>query len=228
MATNTYLPRKDKDKAVWLTNFANKLPTHSATLAVTAAELSRVQNDALLFAYMISLVETFTTEKEERVNFKNILRDGPVGTPVGDFPEMPTIANPPLVEMVPGIFPRVSQLIARIKKHTAYTTATGTDLGIIGAEQVIDIPAMKPVLKLVLNAGKVEVQWKKGDASAIRIEVIRTGTAFTFLAIDTEPDYIDTAALPATSGVWKYRAMYLISDELVGQWSDVVSISVGA
>ena len=54
--------------------------------------------------------------------------------------------------------------------------------------------------------------------------------AFGFLAFDTIPDYLDTAALPAPglSAVWKYKAIYRLGDEQVGQWSDVASISVMA
>ena len=37
-----------------------------------------------------------------------------------------------------------------------------------------------------------------------------------------------TAALPAsgTGAVWKYKGIYRLSDEQVGQWSDVSSLSV--
>ncbi len=54
------------------------------------------------------------------------------------------------------------------------------------------------------------------------------GSGFVFLAIDSEPDYNDTAALPAGGGVWKYKGIYRLHDEQVGQWSDIVSVSVGA
>ena len=50
---------------------------------------------------------------------------------------------------------------------------------------------------------------------------------WVFLAVDTEPHYIDTLALaPGTAAVWKYRAIYLNGDEQFGQWSDPVSIAV--
>jgi len=45
------------------------------------------------------------------------------------------------------------------------------------------------------------------------------------LAIDTVPHYTDTQAITAPA-TWKYRAMYIIADEPVGQWSDVASIAV--
>jgi hypothetical protein len=48
------------------------------------------------------------------------------------------------------------------------------------------------------------------------------------LAIDTVPDYLDTYPLPAPgqTALWRYKAIYRIGDEQVGQWSDVVSQAV--
>ena len=50
----------------------------------------------------------------------------------------------------------------------------------------------------------------------------RGAGTFVFLARDTVPDYLDTFALPAAraSAVWKYKAIYLLSDTPCGQWSD--------
>jgi hypothetical protein len=31
---------------------------------------------------------------------------------------------------------------------------------------------------------------------------------WSFLALDTRPNYIDTTPMPATSAKWKYRAIY--------------------
>jgi len=33
---------------------------------------------------------------------------------------------------------------------------------------------------------------------------------------------------PGTSAVWNYKAIYRFHDEQVGQWSDVVSVTVGS
>lgn len=227
MKKDKYLPRPDDKRVKWLNDFAAKLPTHAATLNVSAAELTSVQNDAAMFAYLVSLVGIFITEKEERVNYKDLMRDGPIGTPAGDFPDMPLLGTPPTA-VAPGIFPRISKIVGRIKNHDNYNDAIGKDLGIIGSEQILDDVNMKPVLKLTLAALKVNVGWKKGNATAIRIEkAIGTGD-FAFLAIDTEPDYLDTTALPATATVWRYRAIYMIGDDIVGQMSDEVKITVGA
>ena len=33
--------------------------------------------------------------------------------------------------------------------------------------------------------------------------------------------------LPATPTTWKYKAIYRVKDEQIGNWSDMVSIAVG-
>jgi hypothetical protein len=225
MAKNNYLPRSDKDRAVWLNNFANKFAANATALGFTAADITAVNNDAAMFAFLVLLVEIYTTAKEQRVDYKNLLRDGPLGKPGGAVPVAPvTAAAPTLVQ--PGIFPRIAQLVQRIKNSPTYTEAIGKDLGIIASEaQPFDAVNMKPTLKLVIKGGQVEVQWVKADSDGVRIEVDRGTGTWTFLAVDTVPHYTDTTSIigPAT---WKYRAMYLVNDELVGQWSDVASIAV--
>jgi hypothetical protein len=86
----------------------------------------------------------------------------------------------------------------------------------------------KPELTLSLvQGGQVLVGWKRQGMDALRIEVDR-GQGWQFLAIDTVPDYLDTAPLPAAgqSAVWKYRAIYLLDDQPAGQWSDPASLAV--
>src|ERR1700720_1989927 len=120
----------------------------------------------------------------------------------------------------------VTKLVQRIKNHPGYTEAIGQDLGIIGAEQTIDMIAIKPTLIALLIAGHPVIQWDRQEMDAVELWVDR-GSGFVFLAIDSEPDYTDTAALPAGGGIWKYKAIYRLHDEQVGQWSDIVSVPVG-
>ena len=114
---------------------------------------------------------------------------------------MANLSIPPIVP--PGIFPRIAKMVQRIKGNLNYTQAVGHDLGIIGDEHSIDPASMKPVLKLSFEANTVQVQWKKGHADAIRLEVDR-GTGWQFLAVDAEPHYTDTFPISA-SATWKYR-----------------------
>lgn len=224
MGKSHYLPRTDQERVVWLNNFSAKFAVYAATFGM-ASEVAGVAKDAAMFAYTVAMVETSTTTKEQWVDFKNLMRNGtPTQLPV------PVIA-PPAVPAAPaavqaGIFTRVGQQVQRIKNNPNYTEAIGKDLGIIGSEQLTTSAVeMKPVLKLVMKGGQVEIQWVKGDADALFIETDK-GTGWQFLAVDTVPHYTDTTRITAASS-WKYRAMYLVNDEKVGQWSAVESIAVG-
>jgi hypothetical protein len=225
MAKTSYLPTTEADKLLWLNNFAAKFSTHAVSLGFVAADATAITNDAAMFAYLTNLVETFTTAKEQRVQYKNLIKDGPIGMVAGALPAIPVVPAAPAA-VAPGIFPRIAQVVQRIKSHPGYTEAIGKDLGIIGAEKKMDFGVMKPVIKLVLKGGQVEVQWAKGDADSIRIEVDRGSGSWQFLSIDSVPHYTDTTPVTAAN-TWKYRAIYIVSDEPVGQWSDVVGIVVG-
>jgi hypothetical protein len=223
MSKAGYLPRGDKERVVWLSNFSVKFATTAASLGFTAADVTLVNNDNAMFAYLVTQVEVFTTAKEQRVIYKNLIREGPLGSPGGVPPVAPPAGGMPAI-VAPGIFPRLAQLVQRIKNSPTYTEAIGKDLGIIGTHQTLDTSLLKPTLKLVIKGGQVEVQWTKGEADSIRIETDK-GAGWQFLAIDAIPHFTDSTPITAPA-TWKYRAMYIVSDELVGQWSDVASIGV--
>jgi hypothetical protein len=226
MARAAVIPKNDDGRRDWLNNFALKLVVYAASLGVTPAELAAVQAAALFWAWVLDAKNAFDQFDMNWTAYKNLARDG--GAPLGAVPAVPALpAAPPAVDA--GIFVWVAQLVARIKKHPGCTDAIAQDLGIIGAMQTFDPGSMKPVLDLELQAGHPNVGWTKQGMDGIEIWVDRgDGKGFCFLAIDTIPDYLDTAPLPAagTSAVWKYKAIYRLNDEQVGQWSDIASISV--
>lgn len=127
----------------------------------------------------------------------------------------------------PGFFRRMLHHVGRIKKHPSSTEAMGGDLDIIGAVQVLDPATAQPTISLRLRAGYPEVLCTNGLTGGVEIEV-DSGTSWVFLAVDSVPDYFDTAPLPAAgqSATCKYRAIYRVGDERVGQWSNVALIAV--
>ena len=230
MPKQSYLPSSDIDFNVWLANFQAKIGAYSVILGLTGPQLTVIEQDRDNFNHWLVQSNLFKDESQERVAFKELQRFGPVGTPAGTLPTPPIIPSPP-TSVLPGIEPRIRTLVQFIKAHPSYTVAIGQDLGIIGSEIVIDLSSLKPILTLVKLVTGVDVLWKKGVAGALRIEKSVLVTAgpppvWAFLAIDTEPNYLDTSPV-TTSQLWQYRAAYIINDALVGQWSDVASIAVG-
>jgi len=240
MAKDDYLSREDSGFEKWLRETFNvKLAAHAATFGLTAAQLASVNADTLNFSYWLGQSTLFKDEKEERVDYKNLLRHGPLGSPAGTPPTPPVIAAAP-AGILPGIEPRIRVLVQFIKNHPDYTDTIGKDLGIIGDEQTTERSSLKPVFRLEKLSTGVNIIWKKGKvATAVRIEkqIVSSATpaplaappataAWIFLAIDTQPDYLDTTPT-AGAAIWKYRLVYLIGDEQAGQWSDEASIAVG-
>ncbi|MBI4711722.1 MAG: hypothetical protein HY762_00185 [Planctomycetes bacterium] len=223
-----YLPETDGGKLGFLKNFALKLPGYATALGITPAEVTSVVNDAVAFKYILTMNEGYKTDKQEVSKYKDTMRDGPVGTSMGPWPTpSPLPAAPALVEA--GIFARIRKMVGRIKNHPAYNKGIGEDLGIVGDEQTIDIPNLKPALKYRLDAGRPLIIWLKGPADSIDIYVDRKdGKGFVYLANDSQPDYLDTFPIPAgvTTAVWDYKAVYRIGDDPVGQFSEPIQVTV--
>lgn len=227
MAKQFYLPSTDEGRATWLNNLALKLSNHAATLGISDAIVTSVQNDAKMFNYMVNLVNSFKTGLSERVGYKDIIKGGPESTSVGPVPVFNH--TPPPTVVPAGIFIRVRRLVQNIKSNSNYNESIGGDLGIIGAETDESTLDMKPVLKIKMNAGKPEIIWKKGNADSIDIYVDRgDGKSFIYLANDSTPNYTDNTLLSDGMNMneWKYKAIYRIKDEQVGQFSDVISVMV--
>jgi hypothetical protein len=225
MPKGPVIPKDDDGKTPWLSNIAGKLNTYAGIVGVSPAEVTQVVQDKAFWEYVMDAKNKFANHAQDWTAYKNAARSGDA---LGNMPTPPALGAAPAL-VPPNIFGRIGALIVRIKKHPGYTDAIGNDLDIIGAEQTIDPSTMKPVLNLILQAGHPLVRWKKQGMDAIELQVDRgDGKGFVFLAIDTIPDYLDTADLPAAgaSAVWKYRGIYRLADERVGQWSDVASISV--
>jgi hypothetical protein len=225
MAKDAFLPRTEPGKRKWLTNFSAKLATYAATVGVTPAEVTQAAADSLFFNYVCDAHDQHSKTTRDWTAFKNAAAGG---NAMGVLPTTPALPPaPPAVP--PNIFGRNSALAARIKKHPAYTEAMGQDLGIIGAEQTIDYTSLKPVLQIILQAGHPVLGWRKQGMDSLELWVDRgDGKGSVFLAIDSVPDYTDTAALPASgaSAVWKYKGIYREADAQVGQWSDVATTTV--
>ncbi len=232
MAKGDYLPDDDPGKAIWLNTFSQKIslpgsvePTVGQDLGLTDGEVTQTAADALMFAFCIQNQDSFKNERKERTDYKNLARSGNEGEPMDEYPTSPAVSPPtPVPE---GVFKRIPELVARIKASGNYNTAIGEDLGIIGSDQVFDPNELKPELELLVLGSGVLVKWQKGFAEGLRIFVDR-GTGYILLAMDTEPDYLDTFAMPVAAATWKYKAIYEIDGEEVGQFSDEKEVQVQA
>ena len=225
MSNQHYEPNQDDAKVTWLNTLATGIAQYAATLGLTPADVTAAQNDAAYFKYMNNSADAYVSAKQSWVDYKRFMRTAPLGTPAGAIPQAPNTGVAPTL-VAPGIMPRIHALINRIKSNPNYTDNIGKALGIVGAADSTDISTMKPVLKLAIKGGQVDIKWTKSISDAAKIEVDRDGKGFVMLAVCTVPHYIDTFIVAAPS-IWKYRAIYQQHDVAIGLFSDVVSINIG-
>lgn len=225
-----YLAKDDPGKVTWLKILSSKTPTYAVVLDITPAEQTSLNDDSAMFEYIVNNMHpAYKTKVQDITAFKNIMRDGPLGTPTPPIPVAPTLPAAPTV-VNSGIIPRVTKFVQRLKNHPSYTENIGEDLGIVGAEMTFEPSSLKPELKGDLDANRPKIIWKKGPfADSIDLYVDRQlDDNYEYLTNDSEPDYIDTYPIPqdAASAVYRYKGIFRIDDEQVGQYSDPITITV--
>ncbi len=228
MDRTSFIPRADADKTPWLNNFASKLGTYAAKYGITAAEKTDVMNTSIDWDYRYGVVVQLNAFKESAVKWKNFLRDGaPAGTVVSP-PVLPTFGTAPTAT-ASGAFARIAALAKRIKAHKDYSEADGRDLGIEGPDDItFDIAGAKPVIVRKPDvAGHPLLGWTLGKMDGVNIYKDDGTGIFRFYARDNHPDFEDKAPLPAQAATWRYKFVYVIGDEEVGQISDIVTVHVG-
>ncbi len=225
MAKSYFLPPSESGKRAWLNNFAGKISKYAALVGVTPAEVTQLAADALFFNFVCDAHNQHTKTTRDWTSYK---QQAAHGNALGDVPVTPDLGTPPPT-VPPDIFGRATRMAVRIKKHPACTASMAQDLGIVGAEQVIDPNSQKPVLTLSLWAGHPHISCPKAGVDSLEVLVDRgDGKGLLQLCIITIFEFTDNTPLPApgASAAWKYKAIYRVNDAQVGEWSDVATIGV--
>lgn len=225
-----FIKNKDADFAAQLNTFKTNIGSYSATLGVSAGQVTAQAADADYFTYVRPCQEIMANGSQQWTAWKDLVRDG--GTPPAAGAPVAPVFPAAVPAVAPGIEARFRALAKQIKGHSSYNSAIGEALGIEGtAQSGPDFATLKPVLKLELGGGGVTVRWGWDGNSAFldMIELcVDRGQGFGMLAYDTTPDYLDSTAFPAAAAKWTYKGIYRVGDQRVGLWSDEVSLTVVA
>jgi len=189
--------------------------------------VTALQNDYATLVYAVNLAAIFKEEAKERNQYKDTLRDGPIGIITPATPTVPTIA-PPATIAAPGIVPRLRATIQRIKTHPNYTQAMGQDMGIIAPTSRPSAGDKPGVTATAQPASQVLLKWVKGVYDGVQIESQRAGeTLWTLIGMDTSSPYLDSR-VPLAAGVpeiRRYRLRYFLKDVPTGNYSDIVTVT---
>ena len=222
-----YVKTNDLQFVQQLSNFANKLPMYAATLGITVPQLTSALDDANFFSFIVLKLNESATFGQNWTQLKDQARKDDVPAVLPPFPVPPDIMTPPpLVNS--DIEGRFRELVRIIKAHPNYTTGIGEDLGMEAPDSTDDFSTYKPEFTLQIVAGQVLLKWTKKQSDGVRIFKAIDAGQFAFIDVDLKPHYLDKSSSPPAGAVqvWKYKLVYIKNDEEIGQFSDVVEISV--
>ncbi|MFH0894805.1 MAG: hypothetical protein V2A54_10260 [Bacteroidota bacterium] len=239
MTKGFYMPKGDKEKELWLMNFATQFSAVATNLGFTAADVTSVNNDYAAYKFMVDIVEIFKTETQERTRYKDLLADGTIGSPLGNIPTLPTLPAAP-VTVGAGVFKRIAMIVQRIKNHPNYNEATGRNLGIIGAEKVVNLDAVKPKInRTIVESDQIVIEWTKGlmdgvvvfSANLKQLESTETPTdldsvtEWVEIGRVTHSPFVDLRLNKEKKPETRlYKLRYFKNDVQVGKESDIIRV----
>jgi hypothetical protein len=112
----------------------------------------------------------------------------------------------------------------QVKASPAYTEALGALFGLIGAENVIDVTTLKPILTGTdQTTGAYKIEFVKGDTDGINLYEFDEATGqYVFVSRHSRSPFVHSRPLkdPKKPELRRYTAIYVIGDDEVGQFSD--------
>lgn len=199
-------------------------------MGFTAGEISAGVNDAAMMRYVIEEGRNAAAHSKAATAYKSAILGGvEEGKNSPDAPVYQAIGAPAdLTEE--GVLARLSNVARRAKEHPNYTDAIGEKLMIAtpDAGGDSDNSGAKPKAEgTAMPSSVVRIDWTKGKFDGVIIEGQRGDeTTWTRLDRDFRSPFEDerTPTSANKPEERRYRLIYLIDDEPVGVYSDVIVV----
>jgi hypothetical protein len=205
MSTRNYFPSNDSEFITWFRNFIDKLKNiYAAVLEISTTLITQFETDITEAQTKLDELQTARTKAQAATQAK-----------AAAFEAMQK---------------RVRDTVVIMKRHTKFTQTVGEDLGIVTAKPLsrANIPAgTKPTFVATVMNDKVRLDWAKGEFDGVAIYGKRgSETGFTFLGRDNKSPYDDKrpSLVADQPEAREYRMQFLLSDEEVGEWSDIIRV----
>jgi hypothetical protein len=203
MSKQDAIPKKDGDFYTNLKFLGDNAPAQKAVLNISDDDLATLKADAILFKAKLDAFNAVDAAYSQASVDKQNTRAAVEG--------------------------RERAIIRRLKAAPGYTDAIGYALKIVGSDDNTDMTTAKVDLTATILAHGTELGFTKLKSDGVNLYTKRDGDAdFEFLAHDTVSPYVDNRPLlvPGKPEVRYYKAIYVVNDEEVGYFSDVVVVTV--
>lgn len=225
--SSTWFPSGWAERVEWFNTFATAFAVIGPALGFNNATVQQVNDDNAMMQFLGDNVPLANNYQDAVRALRRTVTEGDVNGTTPDFPSIGTIQ--PGTPVAQGIFERLDNLVKRIRLAPNYTDEEGEQLGIIPKKtQSISPDNAQPTLSANTDPGNIVfVKFKKLGFKGVQISIaIDKGNwqdqgRFTVSpATLTIPQHNDDA--PRAVAI---RARYLVGDNPVGEWSDVVYIT---
>lgn len=230
MANQAYFPSSEADRVVWLLHFRAKITVHGPLLGFTDAEVADLIADIDFYVWILhSLNPAAQQFALENTQYKAIIANG-TGNDLLPIPSLPVFDNPPAVRL-PGVLPRLFNLVQRAKISAGYTEAIGQDLGIIGSQDTTThpIPDFTASTERGATIERVKIVFTKYGHDGILVESRRNNGAWEQIGIAMVKPWYDERPLidPNAPEVREYRVRWFDKGEAHGEYSPVQRVTAG-
>jgi hypothetical protein len=236
MAKIDLIPKTDLAFAAQMRTFQQNIAQHAASLGVTPEQVAAQSADSEHYNYVVSSQQQMLNISKAWTTWRKTARKGKTQTDGTVLEQNIPAANlppaPPAVAA--GVEKRFRALLRQVKASPNYIPATGVELGIEAASLAApDYAVIQPKITAKVNGDHVALGWDwqgcRTFLDLCEFQVNRNdGHGFGPLTSSVHPGCKDETPFPATPTVWQYRAIYHADGKRTGQWSQVVSVTVGA
>lgn len=162
--------------------------------------------------------------------FNDLVRSKQENTPAPVPPTFQQITLP--AETMVGIEQACREFRRLLVSQRNYNKADGLDLMLEReAADELNLAEVSPVLKYtVLTNDSIDFDWKKTGFDMLELQYRKEGAALWQYADKSTEKIINFTPPLTTPGVpekFEFRAIYLIKNQRVGQWSQIYVITVG-
>ena len=223
-----YLPQNNWERAAWAQNFMRQFAEIAPEYGFSADEAAKVSAACETLVYAVRLAHEAKMFSKACTSFRDSAlmsrEKKPLTVPVFVAPAAPAVLGEP------DALRYLQKIVRRLKAQANYSSPVGIVLRIVAPESAVSTAnARPPKFKgLALPNSVVRLDWRKGKFEGVIVYGQYAGeTQWTEIGRDLHSPFIDTR-LPREPGkpeARRYRMIYMLKDEPVGDYSYIVDVS---
>lgn len=195
-----FIPMADGKLYSWLNTFETQLSSAGGVLGLTAADILTAQQLCTEYKTQITQAAQAKASAKAAVAAKRKMR---------------------ISHLQP-----LRKIVKRMKTLPDYSPAIGAGMNVLPHAHALDTKQYKPKLTARFTDGLIEIRFKKKGIDALEFWGQINDGEWTMLATRMHsPYHFRPENYPLGSALkCKFKAMALVKDNLIGQWSDISTV----